>query len=71
MTAPPSALTVIRYWDEELPAGYSYRVDNVPEPASQVQMNGPGEPAAITVTTSSSSQYRITVNADGGAVTID
>jgi hypothetical protein len=34
-------------------------------------MTGPAQPAAITVTTSSSSQYRITVNADGGAVTID
>jgi hypothetical protein len=34
-------------------------------------MTGPAQPAAVTVTTSPSSQYRITVNADGGAVTID
>jgi hypothetical protein len=55
----------------QLPAGYSYRVDDIKEPPSQVQMNGPAQPQAITVTTSSSSRYQITVNADGGAVTID
>jgi hypothetical protein len=55
----------------QLPAGYTYRVDDIPESQSQVQMNGPAQPAAITVTTSSSSRYQITVNADGGAVTID
>jgi hypothetical protein len=55
----------------QLPAGYSYRVDTIKEPPSQVQMTGPAQPAAVTVTTSPSSQYRITVNADGGAVTID
>ena len=55
----------------QLPAGYSYRVDNIPEPASQVQVTGAAQPAAITVTTSSSSHYRITINAGGGAVTID
>ena len=55
----------------QLPAGYSYRVDTVRESPSQVQMNGPAQPPAITVATSSSSQYRITVNSDGGSVTID
>jgi hypothetical protein len=74
LTTPPANLNVTTEGGNvtlQLPAGYSYRVDNVKEPASQVQMNGPAQPAAITVTTSSSSQYRITVNADGGAVTID
>jgi len=74
LTTPPKNLNVTTGGGNvtlQLPAGYSYRVDNVPEPASQVQVTGPAQPAAITVTTSSSSQYRITVNADGGAVTID
>jgi len=74
LTMPPSNLNITTEGGSvtlQLPAGYSYRVDNIPEPQSQVQMNGPVQPAAITVTTSSSSQYRITVNADGGAVTID
>ena len=55
----------------QLPGGYSYRVDNIPETAAQIDQSGPAQPSAITVTTSSSSQYRITVSADGGAVTID
>ena len=74
LTTPPSNLDVTTEGGNvtlQLPAGYSYRIGNVPEPASQVQMNGPAQPAAITVTTSSSSQYRITVNSDGGSVTID
>jgi hypothetical protein len=74
LTTAPSDLNITTEGGSvtlQLPAGYSYRVDNIPEPQSQVQMTGPAQPAAITVTTSSSSQYRITVNADGGAVTID
>ena len=74
LTTPPANLNVTTEGGGvtlQLPAGYSYRVDNVPEPQSQVEMNGPAQPAAITVTTSTKSQYRITVNADGGAVTID
>jgi len=74
LTTAPSNLNITTEGGSvtlQLPAGYSYRVDNIPEPQSQVQMTGPAQPAAITVTTSSSSRYRITVNADGGAVTID
>jgi hypothetical protein len=74
LTTPPSNLNITTEGGSvtlQLPAGYTYRVDNIPEPLSQVQMTGPAQPAAITVTTSSSSQYRITVNAAGGAVTID
>jgi hypothetical protein len=74
LTTPPSNLNVTTEGGNvtlQLPAGYRYRVDNVPEPASQVQVTGPAQPAAITVTTSSSSQYRIIVNAGGGSVTID
>jgi hypothetical protein len=74
LTTPPSNLNITTEGGSvtlQLPAGYSYRLDNIQEPSSQVQMTGPPQPAAITVTTSSSSQYRITVNADGGAVTID
>ena len=74
LTTAPSNLNITTEGGSvtlQLPAGYSYRVDNIPEPQSQVQMNGPAQPAAITVTTSSSSRYRITVNAAGGAVTID
>jgi VCBS repeat-containing protein len=55
----------------QLPGGYSYRIDNIPETAAQVDQNGPAQPSAIAVTTSSSSQYRITISADGGAVTIN
>jgi hypothetical protein len=74
LTAAPSNLNVTTEGGDvtlQLPAGYSYRVDDIKEPPSQVQMTGPAPPPAITVTTSTSSQYRITVNADGGAVTID
>jgi len=74
LTSPPANLNVTTEGGDvtlQLPAGYSYRVDNVPEPASEVQMNGPAQPAAITVTTSTKSQYQVTVNAGGGAVTID
>ncbi len=74
LSTPPSNLNVTTEGGSvtiQLPGGYTYRVDNVPEPLSQAQLNGPAQPSAITVTTSSSSQYRITVNANGGAVTID
>jgi hypothetical protein len=74
LTTAPSNLNITTEGGSvtlQLPAGYSYRVDNIPEPQSQVQMTGPAQPVAITVTNSSSSRYRITVNADGGAVTID
>ena len=74
LTTAPSNLNITTEGGSvtlQLPAGYSYRVDNIKEPQSQVQMTGPAQPAAITVTKSSSSRYRITVNADGGAVTID
>jgi hypothetical protein len=74
LTAAPSNLNITTEGGDvtlQLPAGYSYRVDTIKEPPSQVQMTGPAQPAAITVTTSTSSRYRITVNADGGAVTID
>jgi hypothetical protein len=74
LTAAPSNLNITSEGGDvtlQLPAGYSYDVDNIKEPLSQVQMTGPAPPPAITVTTSSSSRYRITVNADGGAVTID
>ena len=71
LTTPPSNLNVTTEGGNvtlQLPGGYSYRVDNIPQTTpAQVDQNGP----AITVTTSSSSQYRITVNADGGTVTID
>jgi VCBS repeat-containing protein len=74
LAAPPSTLNVTTEGGNvtlELPGGYSYHVDNIPETAAQIYQDGPAQPSAITVTTSSSSQYRITVNADGGAVTID
>jgi len=74
LTTAPSNLNITTEGGSvtlQLPAGYSYRVDDILEPPSQVQMTGPAQPAAITVTKSSSSRYRITVNADGGAVTID
>ena len=74
LTAAPSNLNVTTEGGDvtlQLPAGYSYRVDDIREPPSQVQVTGPAPPPAITVTTSSSSRYRITINADGGAVTID
>jgi len=74
LSTPPSNLNVTTEGGNvtlQLPGGYSYRVANIPETAAQIAQNGPAQPSAITVTTSSSSQYRITVNADGGAVTID
>ena len=74
LSTPPSNLNVTTEGGNvtlQLPGGYSYRVDNIPETAAQIDQNGPAQSSAITVTTSSSSQYRITVNADGGAVTID
>jgi VCBS repeat-containing protein len=74
LSTPPSNLNVTTEGGNvtlQLPGGYSYRVDNIPQTAAQIDQTGPAQPSAITVTTSSSSQYRITVNADGGAVTID
>jgi VCBS repeat-containing protein len=74
LSTPPSNLNVTTEGGNvtlQLPGGYSYRVDNIPESAAQIYQNGPAQPSAITVTTSSSSPYRITVSADGGAVTID
>ncbi len=74
LAVPPSNLNVTTEGGNvtiQLPGGYSYRVDNIPVPPAQAQENGPPQPSAITVNTSSSSQYRITVNAAGGAVTID
>jgi len=74
LTTAPSNLNITTEGGSvtlQLPAGYTYRVDTIKEPPSQVQMNGPAQPAAVTVTTSSSSRYQIIVNADGGAVTID
>jgi hypothetical protein len=72
LATPPSNLNVTTEGGDvtiQLPAGYSYRVDNIQTPPDQVQ--GPDNPATITVPTSSSSKYLITVNADGGSVTID
>jgi hypothetical protein len=75
LSTPPANLNVTTEGGNvtlQLPGGYSYRVDNVPESPSQLEENGgPAGPTAITVTTSSSSPYHITVNANGGAVTID
>jgi VCBS repeat-containing protein len=74
LSTPPSNLNVTTEGGNvtlQLPGGYSYRVDNIPETAAEIYQNGPGQPSAITVTTSSSSQYRITVSASGGSVTID
>jgi hypothetical protein len=74
LSTPPSDLNVTTGGGNvtlQLPSGYSYRIDNIPQTAAQADQNGPAQPSAITVTTSSTSQYRITVNADGGSVTID
>ena len=76
LSTPPSNLNVTTEGGDvtlQLPGGYSYHVDNIPMSAAQIQQNGPGpyNPDEITVNTSSSSKYLITVNADGGAVTID
>jgi len=72
LSTPPANLNVTTEGGSvtlQLPAGYSYHVDNVPVPPDQV--SGPVNPSTITVNTSSSSHYRITVNASGGTVTID
>jgi hypothetical protein len=72
LSTPPANLNVTTEGGNvtlQLPAGYSYHVDNVP--ASPAEVSGPITPPTITVNTSSSSQYRITVNAAGGTVTID
>ncbi len=72
LAVPPANLNVTTEGGNvtiQLPGGYSYHVDNIPPQPSEI--NGPYNPAAITVNTSSSSQYRITVNAAGGNVTID
>jgi len=74
LSTPPSNLNVTTEGGNvtlQLPGGYSYRVDNIPETADQIDQNGPAQPSTITVTTSSSSQYRITISTDGGTVTID
>jgi hypothetical protein len=53
----------------QLPGGYSYNVDNVvPSPAD---VNGPVNQSTVAVNTSSKSPYHITVNAQGGGVTIN
>jgi hypothetical protein len=72
LSTPPANLNITTEGGDvtiQLPAGYSYRVDNIPPPPNDVV--GPDNPAAITVPTSASSKYRITVNAAGGNVTID
>jgi hypothetical protein len=72
LAVPPANLNVTTEGGNvtlQLPGGYTYHVDNIP--ASPPQAMGPDNPATITVNNSSSSQYRITVNADGGDVTID
>ena len=69
LSTPPSNLNVTTEGGSvtlQLPGGYSYHVDNVP-----ASPDLPGGPPTITVSTSSSSPYRITVNAEGGTVTID
>lgn len=72
LAIPPSNLNITTEGGSvtiQLPAGYSYRVDNIQTPLDQLQ--GPDNPASITVPTSSASKYLITVNAQGGSVTID
>jgi hypothetical protein len=72
LSTPPTNLNITTEGGNvtlQLPAGYSYHVDNVP--VSPAEVSGPINPSTITVSTTSSSRYRITVNADGGAVTID
>jgi hypothetical protein len=72
LSMPPANLNVTTDGGNvtlQLPGGSSYRVDNVQVPDSQAM--GPDNPATITVNTSSSSPYHITVNSDGGQVTID
>jgi hypothetical protein len=72
LSTPPANLNVTTEGGNvtlQLPSSYSYHVDNVTVPPTEA--SGPDNPPTITVNTSSSSQYRITVNADGGTVTID
>ncbi|HTU08978.1 MAG TPA: hypothetical protein VMG13_25755 [Trebonia sp.] len=72
LTAPPSNLNITTEGGNvtlQLPGGYSYDVDNIPSPTNDSV--GPDNPAAITVPTSAKSPYRVTVNTDGGNVTID
>jgi hypothetical protein len=72
LSRPPANLNVTTEGGSvtlQLPGGYSYHVDNVQVPDSQAM--GPDNPPAITVNSSSSSPYHITVNSDGGPVTID
>jgi hypothetical protein len=74
LSTPPSNLNITTEGGNvtlQLPGGYSYRVDNIPQSAAQINQDGPAQSSAITVATSSSSRYRITINADSGAVTID
>jgi hypothetical protein len=72
LSMPPANLNVTTEGGSvtlQLPGGYSYHVDNViPSPAD---VNGPIQPSTVTVNTSSSSPYHVTVNALGGQVTID
>jgi len=72
LSTPPANLNVTTEGGNvtiQLPGGYSYRVDNIQALPSQAV--GPDNPPTITVNASPSSQYRITVNAQGGNVTID
>ncbi|HTU72769.1 MAG TPA: hypothetical protein VMG38_04550 [Trebonia sp.] len=72
LSTPPANLDITTEGGNvtlQLPAGYRYHVDNVAAPSPG--FGGPVNPSTITVSTTSSSQYRITVNAGGGAVTID
>jgi len=72
LTQPPSNLNITTEGGNvtlQLPGGYSYDVNNIPTPTNDTV--GPDNPAAITVPTSAKSPYRVTVNTDGGNVTID
>jgi hypothetical protein len=72
LSTPPANLNVTTEGGDvtlQLPADYSYHVDNVAP--SPTEVSGPFNPSAITVNTTSSSRYHITVNAEGGTVTIN
>jgi len=72
LTAPPSNLNVTTEGGSvtlQLPGGFSYDIDDIP--VSQADANEPVQSPMITVNSSAKSPYRITVNSDGGAVTID
>jgi len=72
LSTPPSNLNVTTEGGNvtlQLPGGYSYDINNIQ--VSQADANEPIQAPMITVNSSSKSPYRITVNADGGAVTID